>query len=403
MISANSQGSNSCELVDIIIVGAGLVGAPLAAALNAAGWSVTLLDAGPGVANADTESAVEALHQRCTALSLGTKQWLADQELWQLIADDACAIEHVYVTHKGYFGATRLHAHDLNAEAVGFVVNNQYFSESFLRSFIDSSVKHIVEARVTSVIHHNDHIQVRYGNESAINAKLLIAADGVSSQVRESAGIQTQHVDYDQVAVLGTVQLKESHNGIAYERFTTSGPLAMLPRPGPYMSFVDCIEPHEQSEVEQLDDTAYLARLQSRFGYRLGRFVAVGPRFLTPLVRIEANEQIAHRTVLLGNAMRLLHPVGGQGYNLAMRDVAELVRLLGEQGESPDPGNSELLARFVEHRAADQKRVVQFTDALARGFRGKSPIFAHVRSLGLMGLDTLSPLRREFAKRTMGL
>lgn len=401
MSSPTYQTSNPSALVDIAIVGAGLVGAPLAAALNAAGWSVTLLDAGPGVANSD--SSVSALQQRCTALSLGTKQWFANQNLWHLIADDACAIERVYVSHKGYFGATRLHAHELNAEAIGFVVNNKYFSDSVLRSLIETSVNHIADARVTSVTHHDDHIQLRYGNDSTISAKLLIAADGVSSLVRESAGIQTQHVDYDQSAVLGTVQLEESHKGIAYERFTASGPLAMLPRPGPYMSFVDCIDPHEQSEVEQLNDATYLARLQSRFGYRLGRFAAVGPRLVIPLVRIEAQAQIAHRTVLLGNAVRLLHPVGGQGYNLAMRDAAELVQLLGAQGDLPDPGNGDMLARFVERRAADQKRVVQFTDALARGFRGSASIPGHVRSLGLLGLDTLSPLRKGFAQRTMGL
>lgn len=403
------QTSNDCELVDIVIAGAGLVGAPLAAVLNDAGWSVTLLDAGAAVNQVDNQidnqavSSFDALQQRCTALSLGTKHWFADQGLWHLIADDACAIEQVCVSHKGYFGATRLHAHEVYAEAVGYVVNNTFLCKSVLNSLLESSVNHVTNARVTSVTHHDNHVQVQYGIHSAINARLLIAADGVSSRVRESAGIQTRHVDYEQAAVLGTVQLEGSHDNVAYERFTSSGPLALLPRTGPYMSFVDCINPCEQSQVEQLDDVAYLARLQSRFGYRLGRFAAVGQRLVTPLVRIEATEQIAHRTVLLGNAMRLLHPVGGQGYNLAMRDVAELVSLLVESGLAADPGSSQMLTRFVERRAKDQKRVVQFSDALARGFRGKATLPAHIRSLGLLGLDTVSPLRREFAQRTMGL
>ena len=144
-------------------------------------------------------------------------------------------------------------------------------------------------------------------------------------------------------------------------------------------------------------------RLQSRFGYRLGRFAAVGPRFVTPLVRIEASKQCTHRTVLLGNAVRLLHPVGGQGYNLAMRDVAELAHLLQSPGKVNDPGNSQLLAEFIKRRKPDQQRVVQFTDVLARGFRGEATLPGHIRSLGLLGLDTVSPLRREFARRTMGL
>lgn len=393
------------ESVDIIIVGAGLVGAPLAAALGSAGWSVALLDEKPELPKDSVASSTipDALSQRCTALSLGSKQWLAEHGLWEMIADDACAIKQVSVSHKGYFGATRLHAHELDVEAVGYVVNNDRFSNSVLQLLSETSVKHFTGVRVSSVTHQEDQIQVSCTENLIVHGRVLIAADGVSSVVRESSGIQTRQVDYDQSAVLGTVQLSDAHNGVAYERFTPTGPLALLPRTGHYMSFVDCIDPGEQADIEQLDDAAYLDRLQTRFGHRLGRFLAVGPRFTIPLVRIEATQQVAHRTILLGNAVRLLHPVGGQGYNLALRDVAELVRLLTEGLGSQDPGDKQLLARFIELRSMDQKRVVLFTDALARGFRGRASMPGHFRSLCLQGLDTLSPARREFARRTMGL
>jgi len=151
-----------------------------------------------------------------------------------------------------------------------------------------------------------------------------------------------------------------------------------------------------------MNDEQYLARLQQRFGYRLGRFQAVGPRFQTPLVRIEATEQIAPRTLLLGNAVRLLHPVGGQGFNLAMRDVAQLVQLLDAQRQG-DPGSAELLSRFVELRKRDQSQVVHFTDLLARGFRGKASLPGHVRASALLALDAVAPLRQQFARRTMGV
>ena len=414
--------SNTVRDADIVIVGASLVGAPLAHVLASQGWQVVLLDAGKDVsaaapitiAAADGEvsagSAEQderlALQQRCTALSLGTKRWFERHDLWSAVASDAAPIHQVAVSHKGYFGATRLSAHELNEDAVGYVVNNTVLASSILARLADTSVDHRRGARVVSVTHHEDHVQVEVADGATVRARLLIAADGVGSVVRESAGIGTTQVDYQQAAVLSMVRLVEPHQNVAHERFTASGPLALLPRTGPYMSVVDCIDPAEQSEVSQLDEAGYLARLQKRFGYRLGRFAAVGPRLIVPLVRIEATAQTAARTVLLGNAVRLLHPVGGQGYNLAMRDVEALAELLERQFHSAaqaDPGEAQLLADFVAMRQSDQRQIVRFTDTLARSFRGHAALPGHVRSAALLGLDALTPLRQSFARRTMGL
>ena len=405
--------------VDIVIVGAGLVGTPLAQVLSQQGWSVALLDAA-GPAKPDTETASDgvaavgvastpagnnaSLKQRCTALSLGTSQWMASKGLWTDIAPDACAIKEVHVSHKGYFGSTRLCADELNAEAVGYVVNNETLTRTLQQQLQCSEVQHVNHARVSAVTYHDDTVIVHYGDEDIdkLQTRLLIAADGVSSIIRKSAGIDTRQVDYDQLAVLGTLELCGEHHHVAYERFTPSGPLALLPRPGPFMSFVDCIEPHEREALLMMSSDEYIQRLQHRFGHRLGRFKGVGPRMVTPLVRIEACAQVAERTVLLGNAMRLLHPVGGQGYNLAMRDVAELATVLQDNIEG-DPGNAALLSQFVRNRRKDQSQVVTFTDVLARGFRGHAGLPAHVRALGLVSLDAVSPLRHAFARRTMGL
>ena len=386
--------------VDIAIVGAGLVGTPLAKVLAGQGWRVALLDAGSQADRASANSA-QPLTERCTALSLGSRQWLETQGLWSGLADDACAIGQVHVSHKGYFGSTRLDARELDVDAVGYVLANTRMNAAFIEQLSHTPVQYICDARVEAVVTADDHVQINYG-ERKLQARLLIAADGVSSTVRESVGIRTEHVDYEQCAALGTVQLNRPHNNIAYERFTASGPLAFLPRPGARMSFVDCMDPDDRESVAGMNDQQYLARLQQRFGYRLGRLAAVGPRLLTPLVRIEASEQVGTRVVLLGNAMRLLHPVGGQGFNLALRDVAELCNLLGNH-RSGDPGAAELLNTFSGLRKKDQHQVVSFTDLLARGFRGQASLPAHVRALGLLGLDSASPLRQRFARRTMGV
>lgn len=408
--------------VDIAIAGAGQVGGPLAHALSSQGWKVVLLDGSdqqagrtaqagsPADLKVDQEAHPEAdlevdapgLRQRCTAVSLGTRQWLERHGLWSVIAGDAEPIRQVHVSHKGHFGVTRLSASELHVDALGYVVDNNRLTAAVLDSLRDTAVEHRQGARVSSVTSCATHVEISFANGAPLAARLLIAADGGSSVVREASGIGTTQVDYQQAAVLTTIRLVGDHAGIAYERFTPSGPLALLPRPDSHMSVVECLETSERDGVAALDASAYLARLQSRFGYRLGRFAAVGPRLVVPLIRIEAMAQTAVRTVLLGSAVRLLHPVGGQGYNLAMRDVAELVHLLGG-GSTEDPGTSALLAAFVKARQGDQQRTVRFTDTLARSFRGQAAIPGHARSLALLGLDTLGPLRREFARRSMGL
>lgn len=390
---------------DIVIAGAGLVGVPLAQVLAAQGWQVVLLDAqSPASLCASTadSGSESSLRQRCTAVSLGTQRWFAQHGLWSAIAVDAAPIRQVVVSHKGYFGATRLKAEEMGVEALGHVLNNQNLVDALQPGLAQSTVEYRTASRVVAVRQHAGFVDVQLEGGASVRARLLIAADGVGSVVRESAGITTRQVDYQQAAVLSMLKLAGAHHDVAHERFTDTGPLALLPRQGPFVNVVDCIDPDQQSAMSSLDDEAYLARLQSRFGFRLGRFEVVGPRLVLPLLRIEATAQTAPRTVLLGNAMRLLHPVGGQGYNLAMRDVDCLVQLLDRQRDS-DPGEASMLAQFLATRASDQQQVVRFTDTLARGFRGRASLPGHVRSAALLGLDTLTPLRRHFAGWTMGL
>ena len=396
------KGSSQNGCVDIVIVGAGMVGTPLASVLGRQGWSVVLLDDG-GQSSPNLTPATDALTQRCTALNLGTKQWFDRNQLWASIQADACSIDQVLVSHKGYFGATRLGANELEVEALGFVVNNEHLCEAMLTSLADTGVQFVSAAKVDSVQPNDDTVCIKYG-DTRLHTRLLLAADGVTSVVRDSTGIGTTQTNYDQAAVRGTVALEVHHEHVAYERFTDSGPLALLPRPGNLMSFVECIDTQDIEKIRAMDDREYLNRIQHRFGHRLGRFKKVGKRFVSPLLRIEANRQIAHRTVLLGNALRLLHPVGGQGYNLAIRDLSQLQQLLARQKfQSADPGAASLLKHFVDLRIHDQKRTVKFTDSLARCFRGRAALPAHMRAMGLTGMDTVSPLRNHFAQMTMGL
>lgn len=387
---------NESSVVDIAVVGGGLVGAPLAIMLARQGWSVALLE--QQVSTNPVRGS-----KGFTALSDSTVVTLNQHNLWQPAKSCACAIREVHVSHKGYFGSTHIAAKQHAVDALGYVVDNAEFLESFQVALEKSDVHRLSGATVTSVSYESDCAQIHYTNaehSKSISCKLVVAVDGASSKLRDAAGITVRHTDYDQVGVLGVVQLSQAHGEVAYERFTPSGPLALLPLTDKRASFVYCINPDSQQALSAMSDAEFLAMLQSEFGYRLGKFDSVGTRVYIPLVRIEAAQQQAHRLLLMGNAMRLLHPVAGQGYNLAMRDVAHL--LLALDNTSADPGNSTLLKAYASSRISDHKRVVRMTDLLARAFRGHASIPAHVRALSLLGLDRLPALRDRFTRQSMG-
>lgn len=387
---------SECNAVDIAVVGGGLVGTPLAIMLARLGWSVALFEQ-------QTETKPLAGSKGYTALSDSTVHSLNAHQLWSRASRDACAIREIHVSHKGYFGSTHISSAQHAVSALGYVIDNATFLDSFQPVLQEGTVERFSGANVVRVEYENHCARIHCthnGSSLELNCRLVIAVDGVSSSLRDAAGIATRHTDYDQVGILGTVKLSQAHNEVAYERFTPSGPLALLPLPENCASFVYCINPDMQESLSSMSDAEFIDALQSAFGYRLGKFVGLGKRVYVPLVRIEAAQQHAHRLLLMGNAMRLLHPVAGQGYNLAMRDVSELISVLDDT--TIDPGDTTLLQAYAKSRIADHKRVVRMTDFLARAFRGQASMPAHVRALGLLGLDRLPVLRNRFVKQSMG-
>jgi len=405
--------------VDIAVVGGGLVGTPLAMVLSQLGFRVALIDKQPWVnSQSPTHAASQPGTRGYTAVSDSTVRMLQKHQLWDAVAHDACAIKQVHVSHKGYFGSTKINATDEQVAALGYVVDNVQLLHAFQSEIATQapSLQIIDNALVSSVKHEPDNAILEYASPQhgqqqtqQLSAKLLIAVDGVSSVLREASGIGVQQTDYDQVGVLGTVGLSQSHEHIAYERFTPSGPLAMLPRPDNTASFVYCIDPTMCDDVEAMNDSQFLAFLQDAFGYRLGQFSSVSTRTLVPLLHIEAKQQTSDRLILMGSAFRLVHPVAGQGYNLAMRDVdalcstlADTLQISQRDNTDADPGSRSLLQRFAQNRQADHKTVVRLTDTLARTFRGAASLPAHARALSLITLDRIPMLRHRFARRSMG-
>ncbi|HEX3844579.1 MAG TPA: 2-octaprenyl-6-methoxyphenyl hydroxylase [Steroidobacteraceae bacterium] len=393
----NKQALRDC---DVAIVGGGLVGASLALGLAGTGVRVLLIE---GVA--PDSAAQPSFDERTTALGNASRRIFQGLGIWDEVAREAAAIRAIHVSDAGRFGFARLKAAEHGIDAFGYVVPNRVIGAALWRRLADASG---VEVRVPASIEDLDISMERAyftvitvsGAREVTSARLLVAADGAHSVVRAAAGIEAGAEDYDQVAIAAAVTGDRAHDGTAYERFTPSGPVAVLPlRGGGYGTIWSCT-PQRASELLALEDDAYLNELQSRFGWRAGRFRRIGRRASYPLKLTRAATTVARRTVLIGNAAQALHPIAGQGFNLGLRDAALLAEAIA--GATGDVGADELLRKFSGDRAADRGGVVRFTDGLVRLFGSRMPGVGLIRSLGLLAFDLSPPAKRALARVSLG-
>lgn len=393
------------DSVDICIVGGGMVGGTLANVLSRLGYSICMIESQTFA----PDSTPELIDERSVVLSYSSKVLLELMGLWDGIESKLAPIRHIHVSERGRFGTTRLHARDENVDALGYVVRNSCFMKNLYAKLHerDGDLQLHTNATLESIKQEADHVEyaVRGQNGESWNgqAKLLIAADGTLSSVRNMISIGTTSNDYNQAAVIANVRCENNHNNTAYERFTEQGPLALLPLDERLMAMVYTIDLGQMSDTCSWSDEKMLKALQQRFGFRLGRFETIGKRLAYPLCLIQSTQQSLGRVILLGNAARTLHPVSGQGFNLALRDSALLLESLSLNGRLSDPGQVDSLKQFCQQRQMDQKSVVGFTDTLVKVFRGKAPAFSHLRAAGLSGLDSLPPLKHFLAQQSMGM
>jgi 2-octaprenyl-6-methoxyphenol hydroxylase len=385
--------------VDVAVVGGGMVGASLAAGLSGTGVRVLLVEAVPFGA-----SAQPSFDERTTALGNASRRIFEGLDVWEAIAPEAAPIRAIHVSDAGRFGCARLSAEEQGIDAFGYVVPNRRIGAAlWARLACDAQLRLRVPAQVEDVEITAEGARftlVGEGRREAVAARLLVAADGAHSQIRAAAGIAATVEDYDQVAVVANVAADMPHLGIAYERFTPAGPLAVLPLADGTLSVIWACRSADAPGVLALDDAAWLAQLQARFGWRAGRFVRAGRRASYPLKLTRAGSPVATRTVLIGNAAQALHPVAGQGFNLGLRDAAMLAEVLANA--SGDLGSRELIERFAAWRAADRSGVVRFTDGLVKLFADSRPGAGLLRNLGLLAFDLSPPAKRALARVSLG-
>ncbi|CAI3153240.1 2-octaprenyl-6-methoxyphenyl hydroxylase [Acinetobacter calcoaceticus] len=396
----------------VIIVGGGMVGLSLSLMLAKANIAVKLLEAVkyPNYDDQNVAPYHSSFDARNTALSRRSVQIYQKLGLWDALQQHATPILQVHITEQGSFGKARLIAEQEKVESFGQVIENAWLGRVLLTQVRQQPLIELIDGvQVTALTQDAEqvHIEAQRGEETLkLESKLLIAADGRDSFCRQAIGVGVDVHDYDQVAIVTTVQTSKPHEQVGFERFSALGPLALLPLPGEYRrSVVWPVKKGTENEwLGDENDQHFLSALQQTYGDRAGKFEKTGKRFSYPLSQVLAHKQAVGRVILMGNAAHTIHPVAGQGFNLCLRDADVLVRYLVNQlSTSDDLGNPDNLLAYEQARLSDQQRVIKFCDTVVRGFSNQNPLLKLIRNTGLIAFDVIPGVKPLVANYAMGL
>src|SRR5690625_822532 len=337
---------------DVLIVGGGLVGASLAIALDGLGLDVAQVEAAPAGA------LPPVFDQRNLSFADATVNALTALGVLQELRTPPGPIRRIHVSRAGDFGRVLMEASDYGRDAFGQVVVASDFGHALEQRLgrVDGLVRYR-PARFLEAAPAGESLAVRIAGadgERTLHARLLVGADGAASGVREALGIPADTHDYGQSLLVARVRASRPPAGPAWERFTSHGPTALLPRGDRHYGVVHGVARAQAAAALEWDDSEFLARVQSAFGWRAGRFLGAGPRSAYPMVRTVARRITAPRAVLVGNAAQSMHPVGAQGFNLGLRDALTLAELVAEHRQ--DPGCAALLEAYARRRQEDRAR-----------------------------------------------
>jgi 2-octaprenyl-6-methoxyphenol hydroxylase len=385
--------------VDVAIVGGGMVGASFALALSTTKLRVLLIE---GIA---PDSARQpSFDERTTALGNGSRQIFETLGVWKSMVAESAAIRSIHVSDAGRFGVARLEAQEQGVDAFGYVVPNRVIGRALWQALREApNITLAMPAQLDRASPREDGVDLeitRDGKTELVRASVAVAADGAGSVLRANAGIEAGVEDYDQVAIVVNAATERPNIGEAFERFTPSGPLAVLPVSGGSYAVVWAVRPERAAELLALDDAAFARELLEAFGWRAGRWTKIGKRHTYPLSLSRAQETVAGRVVLIGNAAQALHPVAGQGFNLGLRDAATLAEMLASAADAPD--YAALLARFAAWRDEDRRGVTRFTDSLVKLFGSERPGLSLVRNFGLLMFDLSPAAKRALSRVSWG-
>ncbi|MEA3107050.1 MAG: 2-octaprenyl-6-methoxyphenol hydroxylase [Gammaproteobacteria bacterium] len=388
------------EMVDIAIVGGGMVGASLAVSLEGLGLRVAVIEAVP-----HDSASQPSFDERTTALSNGSRRILETLGLWSAVSGAATPIRKIHVSDQGRFGFARVDAAEQGLAAMGYVVPNRSLGTAlWTRLSRSEGVRVFCPAQVMRVHATDRSVELVISTDVTIEARLVVAADGAQSAVRAAFGVAAEVRDYEQTAVITTVLPQRFHDYVAYERFTATGPMALLPLADGRCTLVLTLKPDVANAAMAWSDEDFIAEVQRRFGFRLGRFLKVGRRVPYPLSLSRSERLSSGRCVIVGNAAQGLHPVAGMGFNLGLRDVASLAELVADRQRVPqaDVGDGAVQADYDAWRAADRRGIIAFTDGLIRVFSNPLGAVRRLRNLGLLAFDVLPPAKSALSRLSTG-
>ena len=388
---------------DLIIVGGGMVGTSLALALSGHGLRLLLVEA--------AEPKVEHIpnyDDRAIALAYGSSRILESVGIWQALRQKAQPIQSIHVSERGGFGFTHLDQHRENVPALGYVITARNLGNELLAALGRcKDVEVMAPASVASFEQRENSVQVRVtrqGSEVSLNARLLVAADGGDSKIRQQLNLPVRRWQYGQNAVIANLTPAKTHANVAYERFTDQGPIAFLPMDDNRCALVWTVSDEMLEQVMSYDDVAFLHQVQNRFGWRLGRLLKAGKRSAYPLVHVHALKSVSTRVAVIGNAAHSLHPIAGQGFNLGIRDVAALAEVVRDaHGRGEDVGSESVLNAYESWRKRDHQGVAMATDSLVRLFTNPLGAVRFLRNAGMLAVDALPFLHHPLARSAMGL
>lgn len=387
---------------DVTIIGGGLVGASLAVALRNTHLKVTVVEAVPL-----DHSAQPSYNERTVALTWSARQIFSAIGVWDSIIENGIEpIRDIHVSSRGIYGATHLDAKDVKTEALGYVVPTRLLGKVLYEAIRQSDNITLLEgasAKGLTKQSLTNRVEIEKDDKLiSLQSSLVVLADGGRSSLNDIFSVIKQ--PYPQSALLTFVTLDRPHNGRAYERFTSEGPLALLPHSGNRYAVVWTCEPENLQHRLQLNERDFLEELQTYFGDRAGNFTAAAPRKHYPLERLKVESPVSERCVLIGNAAHTVHPVAGQGFNLGLRDVAELAELIASNiASGKDIGNSEALNHYANLRKHDTQMVHRFTHSLIALFSNENLPIKIAQSAILHSVEMIPTAKRFLLRRTMGL